>query len=81
MRNIIIIEAVSTGYNLVEDAVRRGCIPVVMELPGDSEDIDEYRQKYYRILYHKPEIIKASYEYEETLVVFDCCGALVVLWQ
>ena len=41
MRNIIIIEAVSTGYNLVEDAVRRGCRPVVMELPGDSKDIDD----------------------------------------
>ena len=67
MRNIIIIEAVSTGYNLVEDAVRRGYRPVVMELPGDSREIDEYRQGFYRILYHKPEIIKASAEYEETL--------------
>lgn len=67
MRNIIIIEAVSTGYNLVEDAVRRGYRPVVMELPGDSKQIDEYRAKYYRILYHKPEIIKAFPGYEETL--------------
>ncbi len=67
MRTIIIIEAVSTGYNLVEDAVRRGCRPVVMELPGDSKEIAEYRQGFYDILYHTPEIIKASYEYEDTL--------------
>ena len=79
MRNIIIIEAVSTGYNLVEDAVRRGYRPVVMELPGDSKEIDEYRHKFYRILYHKPEIIKASYEYEETLSMVKKYDPLIIV--
>jgi len=35
MKNIIIIDASSTGYNLVEDAVRRGYNPIVVE-PSDS---------------------------------------------
>lgn len=79
MRNIIIIEAVSTGYNLVEDVVRRGHRPVVMELPGDSEAIDTYRQKYYRILYHKPEIIKASDDYETTLEMARSYNPLIIV--
>lgn len=79
MRNIIIIEAVSTGYNLVEDVVRRGHRPVVMELPGDSEDINRYRQKYYRILYHKPEIIKASDDYETTLEMARSYDPLIIV--
>ena len=79
MRNIIIIEAVSTGYNLVEDVVRRGHRPVVMELPGDSEDIDKYRQKFYRILYHKPEIIKASDDYETTLEMARSYDPLIIV--
>ena len=31
MRNIIIVEPGSTGYNFVEDIVRRGYNPVVLQ--------------------------------------------------
>ena len=44
MRNIVIVDAYSTGYNLVEDVTRRGYNPVVLAtmladdlgLPGNS---------------------------------------------
>ena len=39
MRNIIVVEAVSTGYNFVEDIYRRGYNPVVLEPLDPSDDI------------------------------------------
>lgn len=38
MKNIIIVEAISTGYNLVEDVRRRGYNPIVLESPGEASD-------------------------------------------
>lgn len=80
MRNIIIIEAVSTGYNLVEDVIRRNYRPVVMELPGEpSEGLTNYRNSFYSLLYHKPEIIKACDRYEDTLELVRSYDPLLVL--
>lgn len=70
MRNIVIVEAVSTGYNLVEDAVRRGYNPIVLESPGEtSEDMMEIRLSSYKSFYRTPTILKASDDYAETLAL------------
>ena len=68
MKNIIIVEAISTGYNLVEDVRRRGYNPVVLESPGkESADIKATRSASYALFYKRPTIIKASEDYTETL--------------
>lgn len=46
MRNLLIVEAASTGYNYAEDAVRRGFNPVVLEIrDDDTEGTAELRRK------------------------------------
>ena len=40
MRNIIIVDPYSTGYNLVEDVIRRGYNPVVLET-RQEKGVDE----------------------------------------
>ena len=67
MRNIIIVEAISTGYNLVEDCVRRGYNPIVLEYDTDNEDVIIYRDRALKLFFRTPEIIKISDDYEETL--------------
>ncbi|MBQ7266083.1 MAG: ATP-grasp domain-containing protein [Firmicutes bacterium] len=68
MRNIIIVEAVSTGYNLVEDARRRGYNPIVLEYAeNEGGDIKDMRKAAYARFYKYPQIIKASKNYAETL--------------
>ena len=43
MRNIIIVDCISTGKNFIEDIINRGYNPVVFELKvSDSEDAKEY---------------------------------------
>ena len=80
MRNIIIIEAMSTGYNLVEDVRRRGYNPVVIESPGDeSEDIKKARESSYSLFYSRPEIKRAPDDYEETLAMVKSYEPLLVI--
>lgn len=67
MRNIIIVEAASTGYNYIEDVVRRGYNPVVLEVRTDSEDLKKFREDAYAAAWHKPDIIRECGTYEETL--------------
>lgn len=39
MRNIIVVECISTGKNFIEDIVNRGYNPVVLDLKNsDTED-------------------------------------------
>ena len=79
MRNIIIVEAVSTGYNLVEDVIRRGYHPVVLECPGEIEYINHMRKGAYEMFLSKPEIIRASEQYEETLEMVRTYNPLLIV--
>ena len=67
MRNIIVVEAVSTGYNFVEDIYRRGYNPVILEPLDPSDDIIAKRRTGYELLYRLPEIIKEADSFEETV--------------
>lgn len=75
MRNIIIVDAVSTGYNLVEDVRRRGFTPIVLESPEE----EPMRENSYRMLYSRPEIIKASEDYADTLKMVSKYDPLLVI--
>ncbi|MCR4611872.1 MAG: ATP-grasp domain-containing protein [Lachnospiraceae bacterium] len=80
MRNIVIVEAISTGYNLVEDARRRGYNPIVLELPGEpSEDFARDREKAYNLCYERPTIIRAHDDYNETLSMVKELDPVIVL--
>ena len=80
MRNIIIVEAISTGYNLVEDVRRRGYNPVVLESPGEaSDDLKNMYKDSYSLFYSQPEIIQASENYEETFAMAKQYAPLLVL--
>ena len=71
MENIIIVECISTGINYVEDIIKRGYNPVVLEPKiADTEEGKEYKQMVYenyeRIKYDF-DIIYEKDTYEETL--------------
>ena len=47
MRNIIIVQCMSTGKNYVQDIIDRNCNPIVLEMKpfGDSEDALIYQEE------------------------------------
>lgn len=70
MKNIIVVDCISSGTNFIEDIVNRGYNPVVLELKPGELDIDAYRQKiksnYDRIEYDF-DVIYEQDTYSETL--------------
>lgn len=79
MRNIIVVEAISTGYNYVEDIYRRGYNPVVLEPKAESEEIAESREACYKNLFRNPEIISEASTYEETLEMIKEYDPLLIV--
>lgn len=67
MRNIIVVDAVSTGYNYVEDIIRRGYSPVVLEPHKEATDEMEALKAAYKEMYHEPVFIQEQDSYEATL--------------
>ncbi|MBR5407922.1 MAG: ATP-grasp domain-containing protein [Lachnospiraceae bacterium] len=79
MRNIIIVDPFSTGYNLVEDVIRRGYKPVVLEtIQEKTEDLDALK-KIYAAFYHEPQFIKECDSYEETLKLVKGFDPVLIL--
>ena len=71
MRNIIVVECISTGINYIEDIINRGYNPIVLEPKMvDTEEGEEYKKmvydEYKRIKYDF-DIIYEQGSYEETL--------------
>ena len=80
MRNIVIVEAVSTGYNLVEDIVRRGYNPIILEPAGEpGEEIEKMRNSSYKAYYRTPKILRAPDDYAETLALVKEYDPLLVV--
>ena len=80
MRNIIIVDAISTGYNLVEDAVRRGYNPIVLESPEVSTDEErEFCLSCYKSFYRNPTILRAPDDYAQTLALVKGYDPLLVV--
>jgi len=70
MRNIIVVDCISSGVNYIEDIVNRGYHPVILELKPGEMNIDEYNKKmqnnYNRIEYDY-DLIYEKDTYSETL--------------
>lgn len=45
MRNIIVVDCISSGVNYIEDITNRSYNPVILELLPGEADVDEYKQK------------------------------------
>ena len=72
MRNIIIVEASSTGKNLVQDIINRNYNPIVLELKqvSDSPEAKEYHEclkEAYDYIQSDFELIHEKDTYEQTL--------------
>lgn len=80
MRNIVIVEAVSTGYNFVEDVIKRGYNPVLVEVKDDTgEDTGELRRSSYALFKQMPRVIKENESYERTLSDIKALDPVVVV--
>lgn len=84
MRNIIIVEAISTGKNFIGDIINRGYNPIVIQsnVSGDSEEIQEYKKHVENDLNSIPydfELLQEKDTYEETLEMVKPYNPLLVL--
>ena len=83
MRNIIIVECISTGTNYIEDIINRGYNPIVLEPKmADTEEGEEYKKmvynEYKRIRYDFDMIYEKD-RYEETLEEVKKYDPLLIL--
>lgn len=82
MRNIIVVDCISSGVNYIEDIVNRGHNPVILELLPGEADVDEYKQKmqsnYSRIEYEY-DIVFEKDTYEETLEMVRELDPLIIV--
>ena len=82
MRNIIVVDCISSGTNYIEDIVNRGYNPVILELlPGEANP-EEYKKKmqsnYSRIEYDY-DIIFEQDTYEATLETVRKLNPLIIV--
>ena len=83
MRNIVIVECISTGINFIEDIINRGYNPIVMHLKApDSEEgkhFDEFIYEEYKNIDYDFDMVFEQDTYEETLEEVRKLDPLLVL--
>jgi len=84
MRNIIIVQCMSTGKNYVQDIIDRNCNPIVLEMKpfGDSEDALVYQEEVkreYEFIENDFDLIYEKDTYEETLEMVRKFNPLVIV--
>lgn len=84
MRNIIIVQCMSTGKNYVQDIIDRNCNPIIMEMKpfGDSEDAMEYQKEVkaeYDLIENDFDLIYEKDTYEETLEMVKGLDPLIIV--
>lgn len=71
MRNIVVVEASSTGYNYIRDIVNRNFNPIILDMKDDgSEESKQYKEMTYQsyaMIEEDYELITEKDTYEETL--------------
>lgn len=71
MRNIVVVEAASTGYNYIRDIVNRNFNPIILDMKDDgSEESKQYKEMTYQsyaMIEEDYELITEKDTYEETL--------------
>ena len=84
MRNIIIVQCMSTGKNYVQDIIDRNCNPIVLEMKpfGDSEDAMAYQEEVkeeYELIDNDFDLIYEKDTYEETLEMVREYDPLIIV--
>ena len=83
MRNIIVVECASTGFNFIQDIVNRGYNPIVLQLNApDTEDGEVYRnmvESTYDLIEVDFDLIYEKDTYEETLDMVKQYDPLLVI--
>lgn len=84
MRNIVIVQCMSTGKNYIQDIIDRNCNPVVLEMKpfGDSEDALIYQEEVkneYNFIENDFDLIYEKDTYEETLEMVKKIDPLVIV--
>ena len=77
-RNIIIVEALSTGYNYVEDVACRGYNPVVLECNKTGAMAVE-REHTYKKMKYPFEIIQECASYEDTVNLVKSYNPVIIV--
>ena len=78
MRNIIVAEALSTGYNFIEDIVCRGYRAVVLECKATGIMAVDREETYKKIKYPF-EIIRECDTYEETVELVKSYNPVIII--
>ena len=83
MRNIVIVECMSTGINFIQDIVNRNYNPVVLETRiGEHDDYDLYknlREEDYKRITEDFVLLKEKEAYDETLEMIREYDPLLVI--
>ncbi len=84
MRNIIIVQCMSTGINYVQDIIDRNCNPIILEMNpfGDSEDALSYQEEVradYDLIENEFDLIYEKDTYEETLEMVSKYDPLLIV--
>ena len=84
MRNIIIVQCMSTGKNYVQDIIDRNCNPIILEMKpfGDSEDAMIYQEEVkreYELIENDFDLIYEKDSYEETLEMVRELDPIVIV--
>lgn len=83
MRNIVIVECISTGINFIEDIVNRGYNPVVMHLKAPNSEegkhFDEFIYEECKNIDYDFDMVFEQDTYEETLEEVRKLDSLLVL--
>lgn len=82
MRNIIVVDCISSGTNYIEDIVNKGHHPIILELQPGEADVDAYKQKmqsnYDRIEYDYDLLFEKD-TYGETLEMIRKLNPLLIV--
>lgn len=82
MRNIIVVDCISSGTNYIEDIVNRGYKPVILELQSGEMNLEEYKQKmqsnYDRIGYDYDLVFEKD-TYDETIEMIRELDPLLIV--
>ena len=84
MKNIIVVQCMSTGINYVQDIIDRNCNPIVLEMKpfGDSDDALTYHEEViadYELIENDFDLIYEKDTYEETLEMVAGYDPLLVV--
>ena len=81
--NIVVVEACSTGYNYIEDIIKRGYEPIVLETrigdPETEEFFKDYRKRCYALFPREVTVLPAGKNYEEDLERVRAYNPVLVL--